>query len=225
MNPQTWWYVARSSGIVAWALVTASVVLGLWLSLRLSKKLPRPAWTLDLHRFVGGLAVVFAGIHLAGLVADSYVAFGIRELFVPFASGWKPGAVALGIVGLYLLLAVEVTSLLMKRLPRRLWRGVHFSSYALFVVATAHLLLAGTDAGSAYLHWSALVACTVVGFLTAARLLGVRDARAPRPRQRPEVARNSQPVVPPTPGAGSTVRGSTYTESSGEPAREPMMIR
>jgi predicted ferric reductase len=220
MNPQTWWYVARASGIVAWGLVTGSVVLGLWLSLRMSKKLPRPAWTLDLHRFIGGLAVVFTGVHLAGLVADSYVDFGVRELLVPFASGWQPGAVALGVVGVYLLVAIEVTSLLMKRLPRRFWRGVHFSSYALFVLATAHLLLAGTDASSVYLQWSALGACALVGFLTAARVLGVRDARTPRRPAQPPLA---QPVVPPAPGAGSTVRTSTYTESSGDAAREPMI--
>jgi DMSO/TMAO reductase YedYZ heme-binding membrane subunit len=173
----------------------------MWLSLRMSKKLPRPAWTLDLHRFVGGLAVVFTGVHLAALVADSYVDFGVRDLFVPFASGWKPGAVALGVVAVYLLVAVEVTSLLMKRIPRRWWRGVHFSSYALFVLATAHLLFAGTDASSVYLQWSALTACALVAFLTAARVLGVRDARTPR--------RPSQPVVPPTPGAGSIERIST----------------
>lgn len=176
MNSHAWWYVSRAGGVVAWALVTFAVVLGLWLSLRLSRSRPRPAWTLDLHRFVGGLAVVFTGVHLAGLVADSYVTFGAEELFVPFASSWKPTAVALGVVGLYLLLAIELTSLVMRRIPRKLWRGVHLTSYVLFVIATAHMLMAGTDAGRWALQWAALLGTAVVAFLTTARVLATRTA-------------------------------------------------
>jgi predicted ferric reductase len=179
VSPQTWWYVARASGIVAWVLVSASVIFGLWVSLRLTRTRPRPAWVLDLHRFLGGLSVVFVGVHLAGLVADSYVDFGLRELLVPFASTWKPGAVAWGIVGLYLLLAIEVTSLMMRRLPRRLWHAVHLSSFGVFVVATVHMFTAGTDSGNSVLQWAALGTTGIVVFLTAARLLGARTARRP----------------------------------------------
>jgi DMSO/TMAO reductase YedYZ heme-binding membrane subunit len=203
-----WWYVARASGVVAWGLVTAAVVLGLWLSLRLTRSRPRPAWTLDLHRFVGGLAVVFTGIHLAGLVADSYVSFGAEELFVPFASTWKPTAVALGVVGLYLLLAIEVTSLLMRRLPRRLWRGVHLTSYVLFVLATAHMLAAGTDAGRWALQWAALIGTGVVGFLTVARVLASRARSRPVSRPptqgRPGADRGAPARTLPEPAAPTT---------------------
>ena len=132
MNSQVWWFVARSSGIIAWALLTLSVCWGLLLSTRLLARRVSPAWLLDLHRHLSGLAVVFTGVHLVGLVADSYVTFGWAELFIPMASSWKPGAVAFGIVAFYLLLAVEITSLAMRRLPRSLWRWVHRSSFALF---------------------------------------------------------------------------------------------
>jgi DMSO/TMAO reductase YedYZ heme-binding membrane subunit len=203
VSSQVWWYVARSSGFVAWGLLTGAVALGLWVSLRLTRNRPRPAWTLDLHRFLGGLAVVFTGVHLAGLVADSYIEFGAAELFVPFASGWKSTAVALGVVALYLLLAIEVTSLLMRRLPRRLWRGVHLSSYVLFVVATAHLVAAGTDMGHWIVQWAVLGGTAFVAFLTIARVLAGRkrpsravttprrdEGRAAPARTRPE------PVAP-----------------------------
>ncbi len=207
MSPQVWWYVSRASGIVAWALVSASVVFGLWVSLRLTRS-PRPAWVLDLHRFLGGLSVVFVGVHLAGLVADSYVDFGLREIFVPFASGWKPIAVGWGVVGLYLLLAIEVTSLLMKRLPRRLWHTVHLSSFGLFVVATIHMFTAGTDSGSTILQWSALGVTGLVVFLTTARVLGgrkqrrvvvPRPARVPTPEPEPEPAIRWSAVAPELP--------------------------
>ena len=111
MKSQLLWYTARSSGIVAWALVNAGVLWGLVLSTKLLGKRPRPNWVLDLHRILGGAAVVFTGIHVASIVLDSYVHFGLVDVLVPLASSSHPVAVAWGIVALYLVLAVEVTSL------------------------------------------------------------------------------------------------------------------
>ena len=123
MNSQVWWFVSRSSGIIAWALLTLSVCWGLFISTKAVAKASTPAWLLDLHRFLGGIAVTFTAIHLIGLWADSYVEFGWRELFVPMASEWKPGPVAWGIVSVYLLVAIELTSLAMKFLPRQTVAG------------------------------------------------------------------------------------------------------
>ena len=147
MNPQIWWYVSRSSGIVAWVLVSLSVCWGLFVSTKAVAKASTPAWLLDLHRYLGGLSVIFTAIHMIGLAADNYVTFGWAELFVPMASEWKSDAVAFGIVGFYLLIAIEVTSLAMKWLPRRLWRWIHRSSFPLYFVATYHGIRAGTDHG------------------------------------------------------------------------------
>ena len=80
--------------------------------------------------------MIFTAVHLVGLVADSYVTFGWAEILVPMASGWKPGAVAFGVVSMYLLVAVEATSRAIRRLPRNLWRWVHRSSFVLFATAT-----------------------------------------------------------------------------------------
>lgn len=181
MNPHLWWYVARASGIVAWVLVTASVVWGLVLSTKLTRR-PKPAWFLDLHRFLGALSVVFVGVHLAGLVADNYTHFGLASLLVPLASAWRPVAVAWGVVGLYLLLAIEITSLLMRRLPRRMWHAVHLTSFGLFALTTVHALTAGSDAGNAAVQWFALGSCALVGFLTLLRILG--SSPAPRSARR-----------------------------------------
>lgn len=43
-----------------WVLLAASVFWGVALSSRLLGKKPEPNWMLDLHRFLGGLAVVFS---------------------------------------------------------------------------------------------------------------------------------------------------------------------
>jgi predicted ferric reductase len=170
VNNQLWWYVARSGGIVAWALLAGSVLWGLALSTKVLRGRPRPNWILDLHRFLGGLALLFTGIHVAALILDSYVHFGLAEVLVPFASGWHPVAVAWGIVGLYLLVAVEVTSLLRKRISKRAWRLTHYLSFPLFLMTTVHALSAGTDRSTLLLRWSVIVASAVITGLTFVRL-------------------------------------------------------
>jgi predicted ferric reductase len=182
MNAQTWWYLARATGYVAWALVTTSVISGLLLATRLTNGRPTPAWILDLHRFLAGTAVAFTGLHIVGLVADNYVHFGVADILVPFASSWRTGAVALGVIAMYLLAAVEISSLLMRRLPRRLWRGIHLSSYVAFWAATFHLVSAGTDASHPASKVATALAIAVVVFLTLVRALSGRGQR-PRIRQ------------------------------------------
>src|SRR5690606_18401442 len=94
---QLWWWVARATGIVAWAFATAAVAWGLALSGRLVRRRRLPAWILDLHRYLGTLTVAFLAVHVLALVADGYVQFGPKEIFVPMASAWRPGAVTWGV--------------------------------------------------------------------------------------------------------------------------------
>lgn len=192
MSSQVWWFVSRSSGMVAWGLLSLAVCWGLFVSTRAVARASSPAWLLDLHRFLGGLSVTFTAIHLAGLWADSYVEFGWAELFVPMRSSWKPGPVAWGIVAVYLLVAIELTSLAMRRLPRRLWRWVHHLSLPLYAMATYHAALAGTDRTNQVFRLVAIAAVNVVTFLAIVLILAARRAAVARhvggatPRRFPE---------------------------------------
>ena len=170
MNQQLWWYVARSGGIVAWALLGASVLWGLALSTKVMHGKPRPNWILDLHRFLGGLALIFTGVHVVALVLDSYVHFGLTEILVPFASAWHPVAVAWGVIGFYFLLAVELTSLARKRISKRLWRMTHFLSFPLFLFTTVHALTAGTDSSTLLLRSGVIIVSGAVTCLTFVRV-------------------------------------------------------
>jgi predicted ferric reductase len=175
VRSQTWWYVARAGGIVAWALVSLAVIGGLQLSTRLLRK-PAPSWVLDVHRFLAGLSVAFVGVHILGLAADTFIGFGPVDILVPFVSSYKPAAVALGIVGMYLLLAIELTSLAMRRIPRRTWHAIHLLSFLLFVVATVHGLTAGTDRSEPVFQWACLLAAGVVLLMTLVRIWSPRHA-------------------------------------------------
>jgi hypothetical protein len=167
------WYVARASGFVGWGLLSASVLWGLAISGKATSfgRRPRPNWMLDLHRYLGGLATVFTAVHVAAVVADSYVHFDLASIVIPFASSWKPTAVAWGVVSMYLLLAVELTSLARKRLPRKAWRMVHFASFPLFVSATVHGFTAGTDGHNMAFVVTAAVVIVAVAGLTRRRVL------------------------------------------------------
>ncbi len=180
MSSQVWWFVSRSSGIIAWALLTLSVCWGLFVSTKAVAKASTPAWLLDLHRFLGGIAVTFTAIHLIGLWADSYVEFGWSELFVPMASEWKPGPVAWGIVSVYLLVAIELTSLAMKFLPRKLWRAIHHLSLPLYAMATYHGVAAGTDKTNQIFRLAALASINIVTFLAIVLILAARRAAVVR---------------------------------------------
>jgi len=178
------WYAARSSGLVAWAVITLSIVWGLALSTRLVRKKGAPAWLLDLHKFLGTLALVFVAVHLFTLWTDTFVYFGPRELFVPMASNYRPAAVAWGIVATYLLAAIQITSWIMRRLPRKLWHRVHLTSFPMFIMVTIHGFTAGADRTNLLVQWIALTGCLAVVFLIMFRVLAPRRAglRAAQPR-------------------------------------------
>lgn len=180
MNTHFWWYVARSSGIVAWLLLTASVLWGIVLSTKAFPAHRRPAWLLDLHRWLGGLTVGFVAIHLAALVADSYTTFTLTDLAIPFASSWKPGPVALGVVAAWTLVAVEATSLAVRRLPRRFWHGVHLVSYATFWLTSLHAAFAGTDRSQLLYQVTAAVSVALVAWAAVYRITHPKPTRPRR---------------------------------------------
>lgn len=203
MNEQAWWYLSRASGLVAWALLIGSLVLGVLLATRALKPLDRPAWLLAMHRWFSGLAVTATVVHLLALVFDGYVQFGAKEIFVPMASTWQPGAVAVGVVAMYVMALVQVTSLMMKRLPKRLWRGVHMTSYLLVWTATVHAGMAGTDATNRVYQAVALVLTIAAVSATVLRIIVGRRGGA---TATPPVATGAAPVDADTPAAVAAQR-------------------
>ena len=179
------WYVARASGLVGWGLLAAATLWGLALSTKILGKRPRPNWILDLHRWLGGVALIFTGVHVVSLLGDQYVHFGVTTVLVPFAAKWHPVAVAWGVVAFYLLLAVELTSLARARLSKKVWRRVHFASFLLFVLATVHGLTAGTDTKSLGARLIVVAVGSVFVGLTAARIAESVRTPPPAPRKAP----------------------------------------
>ena len=197
-----WWYANRAAGLVAWALLSASMVVGLLLSSKALGKRPRANWLTDLHRGLSGLAVAFVGVHVAAAIGDSYVHFGATEILVPFTSSWRPLAIAWGVVSMYLLIAVEASSLMRKRLSKAVWRKIHFLSFPLFVTATVHGVTAGSELGTTAGIAAAALATAAITTLTALRIMDeVAKAKQPPPPPRvpPLVVPTGPPQMPTEP--------------------------
>jgi predicted ferric reductase len=196
VSTQLWWYVARAGGIVSWALLAASVVWGLAISSKATAGRVRPNWMLDMHRFLGGLAMIFLGVHVGGLVLDTYTHFGPTDILVPMASSWRPSAVAWGVVGLYLLAAVELTSLARKHLSKKLWRATHTLAFPLFATSTVHSLTAGSDAANPIFRgatWGTVVLVVVLTLLRVQQMMTRGQSGTVRGTTRPVSIASSTP--------------------------------
>ncbi|MEO6468532.1 MAG: ferric reductase-like transmembrane domain-containing protein [Acidimicrobiia bacterium] len=208
LDPKTWWYVTRATGFVSWALLAVAVLWGLFITNKTLNRSTAPAWVLDLHRHLGGLAVVFVAVHVAALPLDGFTDWGWSDLFVPMATSWNPGATAWGIVGMYVLVAIELTSLLGRRFPKKWWRRVHMLSFPLYVIASIHLFAAGTDSGNVVVTWMVVTTSTLIAFLTVVRALGAAKPRETRANPRTAAARAHALGAAANPGAEARARAT-----------------
>jgi sulfoxide reductase heme-binding subunit YedZ len=151
MSTQILWFATRGAGIVSMILFSAVACLGLLAVARTqSTRWPR-FLTVELHRNLALLSIAFLAIHIVTAVLDPFTSLGIAAAIVPLASSYRPVAVALGVVSVDITLAVIVTSLLREHLGQRLWRTVHWASYASWPLAVAHTITAGSDAFSIWM--------------------------------------------------------------------------
>jgi sulfoxide reductase heme-binding subunit YedZ len=159
------WYTARAGGMLAFGLLTVTILLGVLLAGR--KTLPGwPRFAVeDVHTFANVLTWTFVVIHGGALLLDDYFDFGLVQVLVPFAAPYRPVAVAAGVVGAELLAALAVTNRLKDRLPYSTWRRAHYLNFAVWLLALVHGVTAGTDSGSA---WAVAVYLAAVASVVAA---------------------------------------------------------
>jgi len=151
MFDQTLWFVARGSGIVSLLMVTASVCFGLLTVSRFWHETWPRFFNLEMHRRVSLLAIAFNLVHITTAVLDPFAKLGWSSALVPLISTYRPIPVAMGVVSMYLFIALIITGLLRSRMPQGLWRAIHWTSYAMWPLALAHSFLAGSDAGSLWM--------------------------------------------------------------------------
>jgi predicted ferric reductase len=166
VTDQALWALGRGSGVTALAFMTVALFLGIATrSGRPLLMLPRFA-VADVHRFASLAGTLLVVIHMALLFFDPYAQLRLVDFIVPFLGAYRPLWLGLGTLAFDLLAVVMVTSLLRHRLGVRVFRAVHWATYALWPVAMAHALGNGTDAGHAwFLLFATGCAVTVCGAL------------------------------------------------------------
>jgi sulfoxide reductase heme-binding subunit YedZ len=179
------WLIIRSSGVVAWALLSAVVFWGLFLRTRILGTRSTPVNLLHLHRWLGTLALVALAVHLGALLIDPVVKFTIPEILVPGLASWQPIPVALGTLALWCMLPVSLIGRIRTKMGKKgnaFFKKSHLIAYFAWPLATAHYVLAGTDAMT---EWSIALVITVsviLIFLLLTRGFVQPARRAPRPR-------------------------------------------
>ncbi len=146
--PWTWLGI-RATGVTAWGLLTAVVVWGILLRTQVLGRLASPMRLLDLHRWLGAVALGFLAAHLVLLLVDPAVRFTVAQILVPGMAPWQTTGVALGTVAFWLLLPVSFLGRIRARMGligNRWFTRAHLLAYAAWPLATAHYVLAGTDA-------------------------------------------------------------------------------
>jgi methionine sulfoxide reductase heme-binding subunit len=139
------WVLIRATGITAWCVLTAVLVFGLVATARRHRGVPAPRAVL-LHRRLVALALGLLAVHLGLLLVDTYEPFTVVQVLVPFTASWRTIPVALGIGAFWLCAAVWLLGRLRGARPRRWFPRAHTLAYAAWPLATAHYVLAGTDA-------------------------------------------------------------------------------
>ena len=161
------WSVDRASGIAALLLASLSIVVGL-LQARKSPLL-KPGDRFPLHEAIGIGVIVAIAIHGFSYAVDGFFKAGFVGALVPFASPYRPLAVAAGQIAAYGLVGLSLTFYLRKRIGTQRWRKAHRVIPAFWALAVIHGFTAGSDAMRPWFLISVLAPVGVALVMLAAR--------------------------------------------------------
>jgi sulfoxide reductase heme-binding subunit YedZ len=179
------WVLIRSTGVIAIALLTIGVVVGI-----VGPAIRRPKWrlgALSIHTAASAAGVILLVGHIIFAIADSYVEISPLAVIIPGLSVWEPLWIGLGVVALDLLALIMVTSMLRSRMPNT-WRRFHLASYPALALAWGHSLTAGTDRASQPMLLFALTSAALVAIAMIFRIS--------RPNSRSGAVAAQSPTVP-----------------------------
>jgi len=191
---QTWWYVTRASGIIAYLLLWFSTILGLAVTSKYLDGMLDRLFTYDFHEFISLLAIAFTLVHVLVLTLDKYLPYTFAQILVPFISPYRPFWVGVGVISFYLIVLVTVTFYLRNKIGKRAFRTIHYLSLLSYIGVTLHGYYSGTDTALPSMKILYDVSGLAVLFLTVywLVLLGLRKAEMRRKATALQIANISQ---------------------------------
>ena len=153
------WALGRGTGVVALVMFTITLVLGIaGRSGRSVAGLGRFGVN-EVHRTAALTGTTLIAVHVVSLFFDSYAQLRLVDVMFPFLGSYRPFWLGLGTLAIDLLAVITVVSLLRERVGPKVFRTVHWATYALWPVAMAHAIGNGTDRASIWMLGLA-AACT-----------------------------------------------------------------
>ena len=178
------WDIARAGGFTTYILLTLAVVVGLALSTHIQSPSRWPRLlNSELHNFLTLLSTIFLVVHVLAVWIDPFTHFGWNEVLIPLASTYRPVWMALGIVGLYLGIAIGLSTWLRPHIGYKWWRRLHVLTLAIFALATIHGIGTGSDTQTPWALGIYLVSLLLVGSLFCRRVFFSKGKRKLGPAQ------------------------------------------
>ena len=169
-----YWYMARAGGMVAYLLLWLATFWGVAMSSKLTQGLVKAGVVFAFHEFLPLLAVMFAILHAGALLGDSYFAFSLVDLLIPFSGPYKPLWTGLGGIAFYLSIALVASFYVRSYIGRRAWRAFHYLAYVAFLLAMVHGITAGSDSSQPLVWFMYLLTGSSILFATFFRLFTLR---------------------------------------------------
>jgi sulfoxide reductase heme-binding subunit YedZ len=169
---KAYWFISRSSGVLAYILLTLGVMWGLVQSGGILRPSIPPLLALGLHSFLNWGVVAMSALHGLILLGDNYIKLTLKDVTIPFASSYEPLLVGLGVLSFYLLFLLSSSFYARKWLGQKTFRLLHYASYPTFLLVTWHSWGVGTDSSLLMPLYGASLAA--VGLLTIWRVINAR---------------------------------------------------
>lgn len=135
-------------GLIALVVLTFNFLLGMMLSTaykrsRIWKALPAFIQRIDInavHNVTAYIALSFILLHPVLLLFDKETKFQLSNILIPFNAPHQPWLVALGVLSLYALIIVIITTQksIKKRMAFRAWKNIHLISYGTVLFVCLH---------------------------------------------------------------------------------------
>lgn len=188
------WILLRAAGIGSYLMLFLSIAWGLVATTSVvSRRISKPSANL-FHAFAATTGLALLGVHLGLLLIDEFMPFSLADLTVPMSSEYRPIAITAGVIAMYAVVLIVVSSWLRKPLGTARWRRLHLLAVPAFALALAHGVFAGTDTERPWMFSLYAVTGLLVVFLTLVRAF-TYGYRPPRPAP-PVRTRPTEPVTP-----------------------------
>jgi sulfoxide reductase heme-binding subunit YedZ len=196
------WLASRASGVVAVAMLTFTVIVGLTIGGRLPFGFKARDLT-RIHEFCSLAAIVAIVAHAALLLGDQWLEPTVTQLVVPFQLDYESFYTGVGIIAGWIAVLLGLSYYIRDQIGLKRWKTLHRFTIVAYAMSVVHVLGAGTDASEAWLMWPLLASTGVVAVLFAMRMRSARGGTSPQApggqSSRPSSSPRPKTPVQPTP--------------------------